>query len=162
MQLNLKFSLPTVVGLKGLLITSLLLAGACQPAETHQLTATVTQEGATLAVKGKATLPDQALILLSLTDPAKSAQYSEDIIVQEFAQAKNGEFQAVLKPLKPVAPGKYRVRLRFSPESFDPSRGAVAAAVGPKGEKLQGKAVVEADGVKMLQTYIPIDYQEAP
>jgi hypothetical protein len=162
MHINLKIALPTGWR-KALAVTSLLLAGAaCQPAETHQLTATVTQEGATLAVKGKATLPDQALILVSLTDPTKSAQYSEDIIVQEFAQAKGGEFQAVLTPLKPVPAGKYRIRLRFSPDSYDPTKGAVAAAVGPKGEKLKGKAVVDANGVKMLQTYIPIDYQEAP
>lgn len=137
-----------------------LVAGltACNAARTHDLSAKVTPQGKDLQIEGKSNLPDQALILVSLLDPAKPDEMNRNVIVQEFAQVKAGGFSAVLRP-KDVKPGKYKLRLRFSSDSFDPSQGTVSKEVGPKGEHLTGPKVVSEGDVKMLVDLQEIDYK---
>ncbi|HEY9841665.1 MAG TPA: hypothetical protein V6D23_14475 [Candidatus Obscuribacterales bacterium] len=137
----------------------LLLLSGCPAAGTNQLSAEVTQQGKNLQIAGKSDLPDQALILISLLDPAKPEAMNRNVIVQEFAQVKAGGFSAELKPTQPVPPGKYRLRLRFAPDSYDPSKGVVLQAVGAKGEHLTGPQVVSEGDVKMLVSTQEIEYK---
>ena len=137
------------------LIVSIIVA--CQ-ASGNQLSAKVTQVKETLEVAGQSDLPDQALILISLLDPQKPADMNRNVIVQEFAQVKTGSFKASLKPLTAIPAGKYQLRLRFSPDSYDPSKGIVTEAVGPKGEKLTGSQVVKEGDVQLLESIQEINY----
>jgi hypothetical protein len=132
---------------------------ASQSGTVFLLDADLKQSGKHIEVKGTANLPDQAMILVSWLDPEKEAAMNQNIVVQEFAFMAGGQFSAVLKPLKEVSPGHYKVRLRFSPTSYDPSNGGVHAAVGSKGENLAGPQVVQEEDIKMLVNLLEIDYQ---
>lgn len=130
---------------------------ACQASGNH-LSAKVVQIKEELEVTGQSDLPDQALILISLLDPQKAPEMNRNVIIQEFAQVKAGNFTARLKPLKAIPAGKYYLRLRFSPDSYDPSKGIVTEAVGTKGEKLKGSQVVKEGDTQMLESIQEINY----
>ncbi|MBF2054808.1 MAG: hypothetical protein IGS03_15285 [Candidatus Sericytochromatia bacterium] len=135
-----------------------LLLGACAQNKAYTLAAEIQPDGTAIVVKGSTNLPDKALILVSWLQPAKDQQ-PEEIVVQEFALAEAGSFEARLEPLQPVAPGPYQLRMRFSAGSYDPSGGSVKAEVGERGENLGGPLVVEdADG-RMLLNLIDWNYQ---
>lgn len=127
---------------------------ACSPPQAQTLEAQITAATAptdqSLQVSGQSNLPDQALILVALIDPQQEAAFNRNVIVQEFAQVKDGKFATTLKPLKPVNPGAYKVRLSFRPDSHDPSGGKITQAVGPKGEQLHGPLVQSDGDVKIL------------
>ncbi|PKL74878.1 MAG: hypothetical protein CVV27_18235 [Candidatus Melainabacteria bacterium HGW-Melainabacteria-1] len=146
----------------GLLATLSLFAMLCliACAGGHELSAEVSQMGKDLQVKGQSNLPDQALILVSLLDPAKPDEMNRNVIVQEFAPLKAGAFSATLKPMTPVPAGKYLLRLRFRPPAPSmPTQGEVLAAVGPNGEKLSGPRVVSDGDAKMLVHQQEIEYK---
>lgn len=109
------------------------------------------KEGNKIKAKGLCTLPDQAIVLVSLLDPQKEAKFNQNVISQQFGFVKNNEYQAEIELPPDLAPGSYILRARFTPQSHDPSGGKVSEAVGgPTGSKLSGTQVVEEEGVKML------------
>lgn len=136
-----------------------LFACASSQGAGFQLNAQLEQTGKNIQVKGHTNLPDKAIILVSWLDPNKKADFNENVVVQEFALAQGGSFSVLLKPHKSVPAGKYVIRLRFAPNSYDPSGGKVTAAVGPKGEKLTGPQVFQDGDVKMLVNLLEMNYQ---
>lgn len=134
------------------------LLGACVPNAQH-IDATAVQEGKALVVSGTSNLPDQTFLVVALVDPSQPTDMNKDVIVQEFVLVKDGAFKVTLTPWQPLAAGKYQLRVRFDPNSYDPSKGAVSAELGPKGEKLVGNQVVQQGDVKMLETKQEIEYK---
>ena len=146
----------TVLPLLGLVVCFFL--GACAQNKAYTLAADIQPDGPAIVVKGSTNLPDKALILVSWLQPAQEQQ-PEEIVVQEFALAEAGSFEARLEPLQPVEPGAYQLRMRFSAASYDPSGGAVKAEVGERGEKLGGPLVVEDQDGRMLLNTMDWNYQ---
>ena len=135
------------------------LLQGCNSDKQYILDAQITPEARNLRVKGQANLPDQAYILVSWLDPRETRSYSRHVVVQEFGPVKQGHFEVLLKPLRPVPPGSYQVRLNVTPAGYDWSGGVVSAEVGAKGENLHGKYVVQSDGVQQLVNLIPVEYK---
>ena len=145
-----------------LIVTLIFLLLACHNKETgtvFSLNAELKQVKQTLEVNGTSNLPNQAMILISWLDPQKEGLQNQNVIVQAFAFVADSKITAVLNPLKEVPAGKYLIRLRFSPKSYDPTGGSVHAAVGNNGEHLAGPQVVQDENVKMLENVLEINYQ---
>lgn len=151
-----KSSITSLIGLTWLTVVSALTA--CVP-NAQRIDASFVQQGKTIQITGTSNLPEQALIVAALVDPSKPQDMNKDVIVQEFVLIKDGAFKVALTPITPLAAGKYQLRMRFSPEGYDPSKGNVTAAVGAKGEKLVGDQVVQQGDVKMLETKQEIEYK---
>lgn len=116
-------------------------------------------EPAHIQVQGDCTLPDQAMILVSLLDPEKEASFNRNVISQEFAFVKDQKYAARIPIPADLPAGRYLVRARFSPESYDPNaeRAVTQAVGGRQGSKLSGPQMLEEEGVKMLVNTMEID-----
>lgn len=134
----------------------MLLLSACA-AGGNQLKGEAHWQGKDLLIEGQSDLPDKTLLTIALLDPQKPAEMNRNVMVQEFAMLKAGAFTAKLSP-KALAAGKYQLRIRFDPASYDPSQGAVVEVAGAKGEKLSGPQVVSEGDVKMLESIQEIEY----
>lgn len=144
--------------LKPWLLAAALLA--CTPGgKSYTLEAEIQPQSQAWVVSGQSNLPEMAQILVALLDPKEAGNYSRHVLVQEFALIKNQRFKVQLKPLRPVGPGSYQVRISFTPQGYDWSGGKVTAEVGAHGENLAGPHVVEEAGVKKLVRDFSVEYK---
>jgi len=139
---------------KHLIIIILIIAFGCAtPKEDFIIKAEVKNQKGKILVNGQTNLPDKAQLLISLKFKNK-----KDIIIQALPFIEKGKFKTVLTPKK-LKKGKYEIRMEFSPQAFDWSKGKVTEIVGEKGENLKGPYVKTLpDGTKILENTIDFSY----
>ncbi len=122
---------------------------ACSPPSKITLEAKKVASG--VEVSGTTSLPDGAQFLVALRK-----DLSSEPICLALPLVKGHRYRATLKP--PVlAPGRYQIRLEFSPKAFSWSND-VLPAVGKNGEKLAGPLVRDSgQGYRILEVLAPLD-----
>lgn len=102
-------------------------------------------------VQGETSLPDKAQILVSLQNAG-----DHTVVAQGLPLVDDGRFQTLLNLPHDTKPGRYAVRLTFSPAAYDWSQGKVLRTVGRKGEHLRGPWTVKDGDLTILQRDLPL------